>query len=55
MYQECFNLIVQYIYGGAVLDTFQTMVCTELATVMSILTVALPFAACMGIMRSFFK
>lgn len=55
MYQECFNLIVEHIYSGAVLDTYQNLVCTQLATFMCILAVALPFCACLGIVRSIFK
>lgn len=55
MYQECFDLIVEHIYGGVALDTYQTLVCTQLATFMSILTVALPFCACLGIVKEIFK
>ena len=55
MYQECYDLIVQYIYGGMELNTYQILVATNLATYLSILTVALPFLVCFGMTTLFFR
>ena len=55
MYQECFNLIVEHIYGNPeMLTTYQELVCTNLATYLSIFTVAMPFLACFASCRLIF-
>lgn len=43
IYDELYNIIVQYVYGNPdTLDSFQTLVATEVATVGSLFMVALP-------------
>ena len=43
MYQQLYDLIVQYVYGGQIVDQFQQLVCTEYATAACILMMSLPF------------
>lgn len=55
MYQECFDLIVQYVYGNPeVLTTYQELVVTNLATYLSVFMVAVPFLACFASCRLIF-
>lgn len=43
IYNELYNIITQYVYGNPeTLDSFQTLVATEMATVGSVVVVALP-------------
>ena len=43
IYNELYNIIVEYIYGNPeTLDSFQSLVATEVATVGSVVLVALP-------------
>jgi hypothetical protein len=55
MYQEIYGLLVTYIYGGELVDSFQQLVCTEVATFMCILCFAMPFFACLGILKAIFR
>lgn len=56
MYNECFALIVEHIYGNPeILTTYQELVATQLATTLSIVTVVMPFVACLVICRMVFK
>lgn len=41
-YYEIYNIIVQYIYGGAELNSFQELVATEVATIGSMVAAAFP-------------
>lgn len=43
IYQSCFNLIHQYIYGAAELTSDMNLVCTLLASAACIFCFALPF------------
>lgn len=42
-YQELYNIIQQYIYGGGDITWFQELTCTLCATVGAIITLAIPF------------
>lgn len=42
MYQEFYNLIVTHVFDGAVLNSFQELVVTEISTIASLAMVALP-------------
>lgn len=44
IYDEFYNIIHTYIYGGVDLNSFQELVATEVATIASLFLVALPIA-----------
>lgn len=43
VYQSCFDLVVQYIYGGVELTSDMNLVATLIATIASVFLFALPF------------
>lgn len=43
IYQNCFDLIHQYIYGGVTLTADMSLVCTALATAACVFVFAVPF------------
>ncbi len=54
MYYELFALLQQYIYGAeVVLDEYQTLVLTNLATIGSLFVVAIPFIVVWRVIRFF--
>lgn len=56
MYNECFALLVQYIYENPeTLTPYQELVCTNIATFMSITCVLLPFIGLLLLCKVFFK
>lgn len=52
IYQNLYNIIIQYVYGTEVLDNFQQLVATEIATIGSLLMVALPVVCILWITKS---
>lgn len=44
IYDEFYNIIHTYIYGGGDLNSFQELVATEVSTIASLFLVALPIA-----------
>lgn len=56
MYNQIYDIIVQFIYENPeVLTPYEELVCTQVSTFMSLLVIALPFAACLMVCRGFFK
>ena len=54
MYYELFSLLQQYIYGSdVVLDQYQTLVLTNLATIGSLFVVVIPFVVVWRVIRFF--
>ena len=43
VYQSCFDLVHQYIYGGVQLTSDMSLVATLIATIASVFLFALPF------------
>lgn len=41
-YYDIYDIIVQYIYGGQALNSYQELVTTQLATVLSMVAAAVP-------------
>lgn len=41
-YYEIYDIIVQYIYGGQALNSYQELVTTQIATIGSMVAAALP-------------
>lgn len=51
IYQECFSLIQQYIYGGVELTADMSLTATILATVASIFVFSLPFLIVLWVIK----
>lgn len=51
IYQNCYDLIHQYIYGSAELTANMDLVCVLIATAASLFVVALPFCIVWKIVR----
>lgn len=56
IYNELFNIIREYVYGNPeTLDSFQTLVATEMATIGSFVVVALPLIAIFWLIKFVFS
>lgn len=53
MYVEIYNLLVQWLYGSAVMTTHMELTATVLATIAVIAVIALPFCALWNVCRWF--
>lgn len=51
IYQDCFDLIVQYIYGGVELTSNMELVAITLATTACVFVFALPFLVVWKVIR----
>ena len=52
IYQNLFDLIQTYIYGGAPLTADMSLVCTLIATMGCLFVIALPFAVVLWFVRT---
>lgn len=43
IYQTCFDLVEQYIYGTVTVGSYQELVCIAVATIASLFVMAIPF------------
>lgn len=54
IYQNLYDLIVQYVYNNATLDQFQELVTTFYATTLTFLMISLPFIVIFWVVRMVF-
>lgn len=51
IYQQCYDLVQTYIYGGAELTADMSLVATEISTIASIFLFALPFLVVLLVLK----
>ena len=54
LYDSAYQLIVQFVYGNAVLTADQTLVATCLATLAALAVIAVPFFVVYSVMKFIF-
>lgn len=51
-YYDIYNIIVQYIYGGQALNSFQELVTTEIATVLAMVAASVPVLVVLWLIKT---
>ena len=51
IYQTCYDLVAQYIYGSVEVGSYPELVCVIVATACSLFVMAIPFIVVISIMK----